>query len=401
MATLDGDASHEVLARALQSRLKHALKSLGGDDRVARQVVLANRVLEVLRTVDGGGTTSGDELPLSPKQLLAVLVPVPPPMVPRALLRPRIPLSSSDLLVNARHDLSLGPELSRELASADRVDLLCSFVKWSGLRVIEDALEELLCRRPNSVRVLTTTYMGATERRALDRLAEMGAQVRVSYDGGRTRLHAKAWLFHRESGFSTGFVGSSNLSASAVLDGLEWNIRFSQVDNPAILGKFNAAFGQYWDDSEFRPYDSAEFGRALAAGRRKAAAPFLRFDLEPRPHQRQILEELAAERSYGHWRNLVVAATGTGKTVVAALDYKRLRGQLARSRLLFVAHRREILRQSRATFQVALGDGAFGELLGDGQVPSDWQHVFANIQSLTPARLAEIDPDWFDIVIVD
>ena len=304
-------------------------------------------------------------------------------------------------MVNARHDLSLGPQLCLEIASADRIDLLCSFVKFSGVRIVQDALQERLRRRPGSVRVLTTTYMGATERRALDALRDMGACVRVSYDRGRTRLHAKAWLLHRDSGFSTGFVGSSNLSSSAVLDGLEWNVRLAQTDNAAILQKFRAAFEQYWADGDFRDYDPDTFSRAVRETKRERAADLLRFEIEPKPHQRRILEELEAERAYGHRRNLVVAATGTGKTVVAALDYKRLRSSLPRARLLFVAHRKEILQQSASTFRVALRDNGFGELLGGGDVPSEWTHVFANIQSLNAERLESIAPDRFDVVIVD
>jgi superfamily II DNA or RNA helicase/HKD family nuclease len=401
-ALLTPDDSHLIIGRTLQRRLIHALDSLTGDDRLARQVELANDVLSLLLTVTPkAGALESDRVPDSPERLLAILELAPPPAKPRAPKRPNTSLSSSELLVNGRHELSLGPELALELGSADRVDLLCSFVKWSGLRIVDAPLQELLRRRPQSVRLLTTTYMGSTEQRALERLVELGAAVRVSYDESRTRLHAKAWLLHRRSGFSTAFVGSSNLSSSAVLDGLEWNVRLSQIDNPAILAKFEATFRQYWDDGEFRNYDPNEFREAIANQQRHRVSHLLRFDLRPRPHQQQILDELAAERGYGHSRNLVVAATGTGKTVVAALDYKRLRGGLDRARLLFVAHRREILDQSRTTFQVALADGAFGELLGDGQVPTAWEHVFANIQSLSAERLATIAADHFDVVIVD
>ena len=132
-------------------------------------------------------------------------------------------------------------------------------------------------------------------------------------------------LFQRATGFSTAYVGSSNLSSAAMLDGLEWNVRLSAVDNGAILDKFAATFEQYWEDPEFRPYDRHEFDDVVIRTKREALAPYLFLDIEPRPHQREILEDLAAERSRGHHRNLVVAATGTGKTVVAALDYKRLR----------------------------------------------------------------------------
>lgn len=405
LATLEDLDEHELpltLARHLQKRLVHAFDAIPRGMRAVAAVTLANRVLAQLGDlVPDAGVDPDDDVLAPARKLLAVLAPAPPPLAPQSPERPEIPLALSDLLVNGRHDLSIGPEIKRELASADRVDLLCSFLKWSGLRILEAPLRALLARRPGSLRVLTTAYMSATERRALDALTGWGADLRVSYDTSRTRLHAKAWLFHRDSGFSTATVGSSNLSAAAMLDGLEWNVRLSRADNGAILDKFAATFDQYWDDPDFQPYDPEQFHEAISRQVRAHAAPLLRLDVHPRPHQQEILDDLAAERARGHHRNLVVAATGTGKTIVAALDYRRLRDLLPRARLLFVAHRREILDQSLATFRVVLRDGAFGELLVGGAHADRWEHVFASVQSLHPDRLDALPPDHFDVLIVD
>ncbi len=399
---LDAHEAAPAFARLLHDRLVQAFGSLPQKDRVAHQIALANRVLEVIREgAPRAGAEVEDEVAAPGQRLLAVLEAVDAPAKAIEPARPEIPLAASDLLVNGRHDVSIGPEVKRELASADCVDLLCSFLKWSGLRLVEAELRDFLRRRPGGLRVLTTAYMSATQRRALDALMEMGAEVRVSYDTSRTRLHAKAWLFRRESGFSTACIGSSNLSAAAMLDGVEWNVRLSQIDNGAILDKFAYIFDQYWADNEFRPYDPDEFDRAVIRQKRAAAAPLLKFDIEPRPHQREILDELAAERARGHHRNLVVAATGTGKTIVAALDYQRLRRELSRGRLLFVAHRKEILQQSLDTFRVVLRDGSFGELLVDGEHADRWEHVFASVQSLHEARLEALRADHFDVVVVD
>lgn len=399
---LDGHRVPLALTRLVAPRVLRALEALTGETSKTKQVALVNQILDVLRASPDSGCDDGDLIDPPPQQLLAVLEPVAAPAKPRAPERPSIPLASSDLLVNGPHDLSLGPELRRELASADRIDLLCSFLKWSGIRVLEAELGAFARRRGGAaLRVLTTAYMHATERRALDWLREIGAEVRVSYDTTRTRLHAKAWLLHRASGYSTAFVGSSNLSASAMLDGTEWNVRLSQVDNPGILGKFAATFEQYWLDPTFRRFVAGEFDAAVQQSQRAELAPYLLLDVEPRAHQKEILEDLAAERAKGHARNLVVAATGTGKTIVAALDYRALRATLPDDRLLFVAHRREILEQSLATFRVALRDGAFGELLVDGARPDGWRHVFASIQSLSADQLGSIPPDAFDVVIVD
>jgi superfamily II DNA or RNA helicase len=241
-------------------------------------------------------------------------------------------------------------------------------------------------------------------------LVALGAQVKVSYNTQSTRLHAKAWLFRRETGYSTAYIGSSNLSKSALLDGVEWNVRLSQVSSPDVLEKFDATFEGYWSSPEYESYtaDAAHADRldlALAHRPDTLDAPLTFLDVTPWPHQREILEKLDAERQRHHrWKNLVVAATGTGKTVVAALDYTRLRAQATFGpdpRLLFVAHRQEILKQSLGTFRQVLRDGQFGELCVAGDVPREWRHVFGSVQSLSRLDLARLPPDTFDVIIVD
>ena len=244
--------------------------------------------------------------------------------------------------------------------------------------------------------------MGATEPDAIEALLDLGAQVRVSYDSRRTRLHAKAWLFHRDSGFSTGLVGSSNISAAALLDGCEWNVRLSAVDNRTILDKFIATFDQYWADPAFEPYERERFVEASVYRDAARDALARAVQLRPHPHQEVALAKLASERDHGHMRNLVVAATGTGKTVVAALDYVRLKKQWGGDpTLLFVAHREEILEQSLAKYRAALGDGHFGELLVGKHKAVRGRHVFASIQALHADRLATLAPDAYDVVVVD
>ncbi len=401
---LDADAAPEHLARFVQQILRRALRSVDAND-AAHQVELVNRLIELLRESIPDSGVEANDLVATPPELLTAIVARTPFGFPDPPPSPSIPLSASDLLVNGPRDLNVGPEIRKELASADRVDLLCSFLKWSGLLRIRDEVREFLARRPDGLRVLTTVYLGATDRRAVDELVRLGAQVRLSYDTERTRLHAKAWLFARESGFSTALIGSSNLSAAALVDGLEWNVRVSGVDNPAILSKFQVTFDQYWNEGEFVPYDpemdAERFDRAVSRERREDAVVLAGLDVDPRPFQREILEDLEAERLHGHTRNLVVAATGTGKTVVAALDYKRERQRRGDLSLLFVAHRAEILRQSRHIFREVLRDSTFGEELVAGRMPERGRHVFASIQSLHANRLAEVPPNAFDYVVVD
>ena len=240
--------------------------------------------------------------------------------------RPATPLAEAALLTNARGEPNLMSELRAELASADRVDLLCAFVKWHGLRLLEGELTELR-ERGADLRVITTTYVGATERRALDRLVrDFGAHVKVHYEDRATRLHAKAWLFRRGSGFDTGYVGSSNLSRSALIDGLEWNVRLSATATPSLLEKFRATFDTYWaDETVVRgattrigtasgsrlALKEAGGGGAFGRGPTASLSRCRNLDVRPYPHQVQMLEALAAEREvHGRHRNLVVAATG-------------------------------------------------------------------------------------------
>ncbi|MEP7021622.1 MAG: DUF3427 domain-containing protein, partial [Pseudonocardiales bacterium] len=320
------------------------------------------------------------------------------------------PLSTAALLTNAKGEPSLGAELRAELSSADRVDLLCAFIRWTGLRVLEEPLV-LLRQRGIPLRVITTTYVGATERRAVDELVRrFGAQVRITYETQSTRLHAKAWLFRRHSGFDTAFVGSSNLSRAALLDGLEWNVRLSGVATPELLRKFGATFDSYWADQAFLRYDpdadSDRLDDALRqSGTREgpAAITLAGLEVRPLPHQVSILEALDVERQiHDRHRNLVVAATGTGKTVVAALDYRRLRDQHGRDlSVLFVAHRREILEQSLRTYRETVADGSFGEAYVGGSRPERWRHVFASVQALTSYGVDRLPAGHFDVVVID
>jgi len=399
--SLDPAEAHVTLARHVEDAVTRALRGLPHEDRLARQTDFANEIIRLLG--DGPAT---DHIQIPPEQLRSIQPITQAPGLDRAPVTPLVPLSASDLLVNARGEPSLAHALAHEIPSTDSIDLLCAFVRWHGIRVLEDQLRAH-CRAGRPLRIITTVYTGSTERKALDWLVAMGAQVKVSYDTQSTRLHAKAWLFRRATGYSTAYIGSSNLSKSALLDGVEWNVRLSEVTSPDILEKFDATFSSYWQSPEYEDYDPARDGDRLANALAPTKGttqdgPLLFLDVTPWPHQTEILETLAAERERHHrYRNLVVAATGTGKTIVAALDFKRLRAQMGEPRLLFVAHRQEILKQSLSAFRQVLRDGSFGELYVDGHRPDEWHHVFASVQSLAQLDANDLNPDAFDIVIVD
>ena len=396
----------DVLARHIHERARARIGGIpmATDHRPQAQVDLANRVLEVLAAYSAGDGAH-DIVNSGARLLLEVDAPAAPGRARHVRPRPGIPLRDSVLLVNGHNDLQIGSQVALEIQSADRIDLLCAFVQFAGLRLIRTELADFLLRG-GAMRVIASVYTGSTEKRALDELVGLGAKVRVSYDTARTRLHAKAWFFERESGYDTAYVGSSNLTHSALLDGLEWNVRATAVDNPAIIDQIRATFEQYWHEPEFEAYDPHVDGERLQAALDAenlpgtAPSPYrLSVEVEPKPFQVGILEALSAERQRGHFRNLVVAPTGTGKTWVSAFDYQRLR-RAGYERLLFVAHRNEILEQSQAVFRLVLDDPTFGQRLIGGERPADWDHVFASIQTIHRS-VERLDPTQFDVVIID
>ncbi len=401
---LDPADAHEVLSRHIAALSRRALRAVpAGADRVARQVELANRLAAVI------AAGQGDEVAPSHDLLAAVVERPAAPNVIAFPKRPQTPFSSAALLVNGRNQPRIGTEVNAEMASADHVDLLCAFIKWHGLRQIEQSVRALI-ERGGRLRVITTTYLGATDQRALDRLAELGAEIRISYETRTTRLHAKAWLFRRHTGAHTAYVGSSNLSKAALVDGVEWNVRLSGMEQGAVLETFTATFDEYWNDPGFEAYDPstdrARLRHALAAesGTRPTDddVTITGIDVRPYGYQQEILDGLAAEREvHGRHRNLVVMATGTGKTIVAALDYKRLRAAGTVETVLFLAHQEQILQQSRSTFRHVLNQGTFGETLVGGRRPTQWRHVFASVQSLSRQDLDALEAHTFDMVVVD
>jgi superfamily II DNA or RNA helicase/HKD family nuclease len=403
-ASLDPAEGPNRLARHAMREIE---RKLAVDDSSDVQAERLNRVLAQFSA--GENTSDGTQIALPPKVLLGIrargrvgeLLPLPQ--------SPATPFSQSDLLVNAEGQPNIGSELKAEFATADSVDLICAFVIWTGVRHLRESIADVV-RRGGRLRVITTTYMGTTEKGAVDELFNLGAEIKVAMDARTTKLHAKAWLLERSSGLTTAFVGSSNLSHSALFDGLEWNVRLSSIDAAHVIDRVRMMFESHWASEHFEQYDPAvngdELARALEEYDRRSLGEvstisFANLDVRPYPHQQRMLDALMIERErHDRHRNLVVAATGTGKTVVAALDYGQLLDRYRDLSLLFVAHRQEILSQSLNTYRAVLKRGDFGEIHGGGRM-AQGRHVFGMIQSLGEWRLENIAPDAFDIVVVD
>ncbi len=418
---LKGSAA-EFLAEAITRQLSAILDDVAGDDadKSRRQLELVNDLLVTLRqrlSARGGSAASVEstdvvDLVASPMRVLRAVK--RDQQFPKS---PEIGLAVPWLFTAGKGSPSLLQEIRHELASSDQVDILVSFITVSGVRKLKDVLQQITAtgatnQAATRLRILTTTYTGATEARALDELARLpGCEVRVSLDGRRTRLHAKAWLFQRKSGFGSAYVGSANLSGAALTGGLEWTVKLTQRAQEPLFARALAHFETLWADSEFQRYDpenvdhrqalAAALGRESFGGEPTGTISF--FDLQPKTYQQEMLEQLLAERAHDRRRNLLVAATGTGKTLVAAFDYRNTcRVEGGRPRLLFVAHREEILRQALRTYREVLRDPEFGEPLTGSHQPERWDHLFATIDSVTSRDLvATVGADHWHTVVVD
>lgn len=412
VAPLSSADSSQRLADLIAGQLRNILDDLDGEGegKLLKQLELVNSLLlDVRRRLKGA--EGQVDLAVRPPQLLHALH-----RVGVAPERPDTGLALPWLFTAGKGSPALLTELRRELSACDRVDILVSFITYAGVRKLHDILQQVTAvgadGRPRTrLRILTTTYTGATEQKAVDALARLpGAEVRISLDGQRTRLHAKAWLFHRRSGFGSAYVGSANLSGAALMGGLEWTVKFTQRGQAALFERAQAHFETLWADTEFQHYDpnNSQHREALGKAIEKESGPTVPvqatfFDLQPKQYQQVMLDQLQGERDHQRWRNLLVAATGTGKTVVAAFDYRRICEQVGgRPRLLFVAHREEILRQSLRTFREVLRDHSFGALLAGGSEPDSFGHLFVTIDSLSRRQLLKQQgADYWHMVVVD
>ena len=415
IAPIDKYEYPDVLSRYVASIIQKGLKNLSDSrEDISVQIKLVNDIVKLIQKATNEDDFGNMIIDLEAKQLLALLSQSDPRLVigktASDIERPETSIAKSSLFTGARQEPQMFTELRKEIASSDRIDMLVSFIKWSGLRLIIDELGKFTSNG-GRLRVITTSYMGATDIKAVEELRKLpNTELKISYNTETTRLHAKAYVFFRETGFTTAYVGSSNLSNAALNSGLEWNTKVTKRDLPETIDKIEATFEYYWNDREFEFYSEKQkerFAKALKAEKYFDANndAIYTMDIRPYSYQSQILDKLDAERKiHGRMRNLIVAATGTGKTVISALDYRNFRKEnpSKRSHLLFVAHREEILKQSMYTFRAILRNANFGDMFVGNHKPNSIENLFISIQTLNSQNFTEkTSDDFYDYIIVD
>ena len=410
---VDSAEASRVLSAYVAELLQRKMDSIyesSGDNALDNQIEYINKVISVVDDESKDRVMVG-----SPgEQLLSIMSDRDERLLlgkkARDMVRPETSMAFSSLFTGAVREPQMLNELKKEIASADRIDMLVSFIKWSGLRELLEELKEFT-GKGGQLRVICTSYMGATDVKAVEELSKLAnTEIRISYDTKRTRLHAKSYVFYRETGFTTAYIGSSNMSNAALTSGLEWNVKAAEKDLAETIKKVAATFDSYWNDKEFVLYDASQKPRLIQALKNEkyvgegSDRKFV-FDIQPYSYQQEILDKLNAEREVqGYKRNLVVAATGCGKTVISAFDYARYcrKNPGQKNRLLFVAHREEILEQSIETFRGVLKDLNFGDLWVGAHKPLALDYLFVSIQTLNSKRLYdELPVDYYDFVVVD
>lgn len=409
--------------KAQESNLQLRVKELAGDKQ--GRAALGNCLRALLESIEDDklfesftlllqaleNQTPLEDLPVKPLTLLQEMGSGTP------LPRPALPMNLNQIFTGMNGEVTLYNELLSEIESADEICFFVSFIKRMGVTMLESPLRRFCAAHPGKLKILTSVYIGATEEAALDLLVDLGAKVKVCFEDEKQRMHAKAFIFRRDSGSGSAYVGSANLSRQALLGGLEWNIKISQLYDPNLYASVNRAFDYFAQTKDFQDYDSSSkaktrlqwaLKRERGRGRAQDGSMAI-FDLRPFDYQKEILEKLKIQRErYGRCRNLVVAATGTGKTMLAAFDYKsfalKRQGEGKSARFLFAVHREEILGQALKTFRAVLRDQNFGEIILGSRPIADDSALFISIQSLR-RRFSEITAargaESYDYIVVD
>ena len=299
-------------------------------------------------------------------------------------------------------------QLKMSIRTAESIDIMVSFLMESGIKMILKDLADALDRGVK-IRILTGNYLGITQPSALYLVKEkLGTQVELKFfNESRRSFHPKAYIFHyREK--SEIYIGSSNLSRSALTSGIEWNYRFTSKTDPHAYGEFFSQFEELYnhhsiliDDKELKRYSKSwhkpSVYRDLERYDEEPETLQVHDVFEPRGAQIEALYALRNSREEGADKGLVHAATGIGKTYLAAFDSKEY------ERVLFVAHREEILKQAAESFRNVRKSEEYG-FFDRNEKCTDKPAIFASVFTLGRSEYLDkkyFAPDYFDYIVID
>lgn len=301
-------------------------------------------------------------------------------------------------------------QLKMSMRKASKIDMIVSFLMESGVRMLLKDLQDALDRGAK-VRILTGNYLGITQPSALCLIKkELGSKVDLRfYNDKRRSFHPKSYIFHYEN---TGeiYIGSSNISRSALTSGIEWNYRFNSLDDKKNFDLFFDTFSDLFENHSI-VIDDEELARYSKSWHKPAVSKDLaKYDdledhadtgvevlFQPRGAQIEALYALEDSRSEGAIKGLVQAATGVGKTYLAAFDSVKYK------HVLFVAHREEILKQAAESFKNVRNSDDYGFFDGK-QKDTDKAVIFASVATLGRDEYLKQDffaPDYFDYIVID
>lgn len=384
----------EVLVLHSAKQLAHKLKGLAEENRFDEIIQLTKHISTLV-----SNNEDSFSLPLS--------------MITYTYGQREIPiiedffLSRLHLLYNDKHTMkNFFKTLKYEMLTADSVDFMVSFIRMSGLQLLIRPLL-MLEKERIPVRIITSTYLNITEPKALKKLMQFSnVQVKI-IDTQQHSFHTKAYMFHRRSGLNTVIIGSSNISHSALINGHELNVKLPDTSFLPIYEHTKQIFEKIWNHTDAISLDYAFIQKYEQQTIRKeseslAAEPkgeyIVTSSVKPNDMQKKALKNLEHTRKSGNTKGVIIAATGTGKTYLAAFDVKAYDPK----KLLFIAHREELLDKAIETFKHVIGnDHLFGKITGTVK-QFDKPYLFSTVQSLSKDEtLQHFEQHEFDYIIID
>ena len=401
----DTDAP-KMLAMYVYKLVKKVLSGMSkdsDDNKVEKQIDLINNVIDIVAE-----EYEEDGLRISKPEILKYVLDeteIDKITKKKGVVIPQTSISHSTIFTGAHKEPVYYSEIQKEILSCDKVDIIISFIRLSGLRLIYNQLKEFT-DKGGKLRIITTVYMGATEAKAIKQLNELkNTEIKISYETKSSRLHTKSYIFHRENGYTTAYVGSSNISYSAMKSGLEWNMKVTNQDLDDVISNIIAQYNVYWESSEFELYSQSDYEKLCDALNKENDNVDIDkiTTLKPYRYQQLVLDKVEVERKiHNNYKNLLVCPTGVGKTAIVGFDYKRFKENNQRSRLLFIAHRKEILEQSLKCFRKILNDPNFGELMVDNYEPDKLEFLFCSVDKFNSREFTKnLKNDYYDYICID